>query len=151
MSKDTERAFARYEKARKRGDFEAVNKEVPVLAWASYVDHLYEVGLRYETRQGTPHNRKRAVHFYRLAAEQGHPNAQFNLGVMYMTGEGVERDLANACALFALARQDEALRDRAAGQANKLESRLTPGQRTDAKRLAAEWRARIAAAERAIQ
>ena len=36
----------------------------------------------------------------RLAAEQGHIGAQFNLGVMYDTGEGVAQDAAEAVRWF---------------------------------------------------
>jgi hypothetical protein len=31
----------------------------------------------------------KAVHWYRLAAERGHDDAQYNLGFMYVLGEGV--------------------------------------------------------------
>jgi hypothetical protein len=37
-----------------------------------------------------------AVAWYRKAAEQGHAEAQCNLGVSYSTGEGAERDLVEA-------------------------------------------------------
>ena len=39
---------------------------------------------------------KEAVKWYRLAAEQGEVNAQYNLGVMYVLGEGVIQDDVNA-------------------------------------------------------
>jgi|ERR1022692_786264 TPR repeat protein len=35
-----------------------------------------------------------AVCWYRLAAERGHPEAQYNLGFMYILGEGVPPDVA---------------------------------------------------------
>ena len=41
-------------------------------------------------------DRARAVHWYTKAAEQGHAQAQFNLGVCFLTGQGVEQDLARA-------------------------------------------------------
>ena len=37
-----------------------------------------------------------AVHWYRLAAEQGQPQAQSNLGFMYQNGQGVARDPGQA-------------------------------------------------------
>ena len=37
-----------------------------------------------------------AVRWYRLAAEQGHAGAQFNLGVMYFGGRGVLKDFVLA-------------------------------------------------------
>jgi TPR repeat protein len=35
-----------------------------------------------------------AVYWYRLAAERGHPDAQYNLGFMYILGEGVPPNVA---------------------------------------------------------
>ena len=37
-----------------------------------------------------------AVGWYKLAAEQGHARAQYNLGAMYQNGEGVEEDYEEA-------------------------------------------------------
>jgi hypothetical protein len=34
--------------------------------------------------------------WYKLAAEEGHANAQSNLGVMYAKGQGVTQDNVNA-------------------------------------------------------
>ena len=41
-------------------------------------------------------NKAKAAKLFRKAAEQGHVSAQFNLGVMYETGEGVPEDKAEA-------------------------------------------------------
>jgi TPR repeat protein len=41
---------------------------------------------------GTAESFSKAGQWYRKAAEQGHALAQFNLGVMYSRGQGVERD-----------------------------------------------------------
>jgi TPR repeat protein len=43
------------------------------------------------------------VKWYRLAAEQGYADAQFNLGVMYANGEGVIQNNVSAHMLFNLA------------------------------------------------
>ena len=45
---------------------------------------------------GVPQDYKEAVKWYRLAAEQGSISAQFSLGVMYNTGEGVLQDYNEA-------------------------------------------------------
>ena len=37
-----------------------------------------------------------AVNWYRRAADQGHADAQFNLGVSYADGEGVPQDFTSA-------------------------------------------------------
>ena len=46
---------------------------------------------------------KRVGKWYRLAAEQGFANAQYNLGVMYANGEGVPEDKVLACMWWNLA------------------------------------------------
>jgi len=46
----------------------------------------------YRKGQGVPQDYKTAVKWYRLAAEQGDADAQFNLGGMYGNGQGVIQD-----------------------------------------------------------
>ncbi len=43
-----------------------------------------------------PEDDAAAVKWYRNAAEQGHADAQFNLGTMYANGDGVPEDDATA-------------------------------------------------------
>jgi len=45
----------------------------------------------YYNGEGVPQDYAVAMKWYRLAAEQGHAKAQYNLGVMYYNGEGVFR------------------------------------------------------------
>ena len=44
-----------------------------------------------------------AVKWYRKAAEQGHAEAQFNLGCCYANGQGVAKDKVEAYAWFSMA------------------------------------------------
>ena len=44
-----------------------------------------------------------ARHWYEKAASQGHPLAQFNLGILYFNGYGVRQDKVQAKKLFGLA------------------------------------------------
>ena len=46
----------------------------------------------YENGLGVPQDYKTAVKWYTLAAEQGHADAQTNLGLMYARGRGVIED-----------------------------------------------------------
>lgn len=39
---------------------------------------------------------EKAAEYYRKAAEKGHLDAQYNLGIMYETGEGVPQNNAEA-------------------------------------------------------
>ena len=45
---------------------------------------------------GTPRNEARALELFQKAASAGHTRAQINLGILYMRGLGVPRDLVNA-------------------------------------------------------
>lgn len=44
-----------------------------------------------------------AMRWYRMAAEKGDVNGQYNLGLMYATGDGVEKDYKEAMILFVMA------------------------------------------------
>jgi hypothetical protein len=50
-----------------------------------------DLGALYATGDWTgPRDAVRAAEWYRRAAERGHPDAQYNLGFMYLLGEGVQ-------------------------------------------------------------
>ena len=50
----------------------------------------------YGKGKGTRRDDVEAFNWYRKAAEQGHPNAQFNLGVIYAKGRGIDRNTEEA-------------------------------------------------------
>lgn len=54
----------------------------------------------YYKGDGVPADFSEAAEWFRKAAEQGHVQAEYNLGVMYRDGDGVERDLAEAAKWF---------------------------------------------------
>jgi uncharacterized protein len=73
-----------------------------------------------------------------MAAEQGDPEAQFTLGLMYFNGTGVERDDVLAHMRFNLAAgqgNQDGVRARARAVA-----RMRPDQISQAQRLAREWK-----------
>ena len=57
----------------------------------------------YEQGRGAPQDYAEAINWNRKAAEQGHADAQYNLGVMYYNGEGVPLDYAEAARWYRLA------------------------------------------------
>ena len=57
----------------------------------------------YRKGDGVPENYKVAVRWYKLAADQGHAKAQYNLGVMYDMGLGVSRNYKVAVRWYKLA------------------------------------------------
>jgi TPR repeat protein len=50
----------------------------------------------HEQGRGVPKDVAKAAAWYRRAAEQGDPQAQYDLSIMLLTGEGVTRDDAEA-------------------------------------------------------
>ena len=51
----------------------------------------------YDKGRGVRQDYATACEWYRKAADQGCPAAQYNLGVMYDRGRGVRQDHATAC------------------------------------------------------
>ncbi len=94
----------------------------------------------YGEGKGVPQDYAEAMKWYRLAAEQGDADAQYNLGGMYFSGHGVARNHIQAYMWVTLA----------AAQGNKnavigleiLEKKMTSSQIAEAQRLAREWRAK---------
>ena len=63
-------------------------------------EEQYRLGQRY---QYEVEDYAEAARWYRLAAEQGHVEAQYSLGLVYATGRGVEQDYAEAARWYRLA------------------------------------------------
>ncbi len=57
----------------------------------------------YHYGQGVPQDYPEAVRWYRMAAEQGNANGQFNFGVMYHDGRVVPQDYAEAVRWYRMA------------------------------------------------
>jgi hypothetical protein len=56
-----------------------------------------------EKGQGVAQDFQQAAEWYRKAAEQGHAQAQFNLGELYRVGKGVAQDYIEAYKWFSIA------------------------------------------------
>ncbi|MBQ4411314.1 MAG: sel1 repeat family protein [Candidatus Methanomethylophilus sp.] len=52
------------------------------------------------TGKGTPKDSAKAAHWYSKAAENGHPDAMYNLGLLLMEGDGIGQDYKQAMELF---------------------------------------------------
>ena len=52
---------------------------------------LSVIWVMYINGHGVDVNYKKAIEWYKKAAEQGHADAQYNLGVMYENGDGVDQ------------------------------------------------------------
>ena len=82
----------------------------------------------------------RAVQEFRLLAEQGHAQAQVNLGILYSQGRGVPKDSVQAYRWYTLAAgQGDDLAEKFK---DHLEKSMTLDQLAEARRLAREWKAK---------
>lgn len=64
----------------------------------------YELGLAFfHGLHGKSKDRVEAARLYRLAAEQGHSGAQYELGYMHRYGAGVPKDAAEAVRFYRIA------------------------------------------------
>lgn len=77
---------------------------------------------------------------YKLAAEQGYADAQYNLGYCYATGEGVSQDYSQAYFWFLIA-ADNGIEDAIANRDLAAEL-LSASQQTEIQTKAAEWLAK---------
>ena len=79
-----------------------------------------------------------AVSWFRKAADQGHADAQYNLGNKYGNGQGVAQDFVQAHKWFNLGATSgdaDAVKNR-----DLVASKMTPAQIAEAQRLASAWR-----------
>lgn len=63
----------------------------------------YQAGFALHYGIGCPQDSESALVYYNLAARQGHPKAQTNLGMMYYSGQGIEPDPYQAVFWFGAA------------------------------------------------
>jgi len=48
--------------------------------------------MMYRIGEGVPKNAAKAIEWFKKAAAQGNSDAQFNLGMMYYTADGMSKD-----------------------------------------------------------
>jgi hypothetical protein len=94
----------------------------------------------YEKGQGVAKDETEAVKWYRKAAEQNDPDAQYNLGLCYTKGQGVTEDYVEASAwlLLAVWQGVEAARE----VVNKLELVMSRAQVAEGQKLARGFKPR---------
>ena len=104
----------------------------------------FDLGVMYA--KGVSPNHAEAALWYRLAADHGLAGAQFNLGTMYAEGQGVARDYVQAHMWLNLAAsQIPALgknqRNTTVDARDRVASKMTPQQISEAQELSFEWMA----------
>ncbi len=103
----------------------------------------YRLGRIYACCEGRQEDLTEAAHWFRKAAEAGHTPAQLGLATLYGKGLGVDQDYVQSYAWFAVAaenRDSGLARDQALELRDMMAAFLSPEQRAEAERLAAEWR-----------
>ena len=78
--------------AHDRGDFATAHKEFMAAALGGDATAQNSLGVMYDNGRGVPKDDRKAVNWYRKAADQGYADAQFNLGIAYDNGQGVPKD-----------------------------------------------------------
>ena len=96
------------------------------------------MGTLYDKGKGVLQDYKEAVKWYRLSAEQGDVQAQYNLGLMYADGLGVLQDHVSAYMWWNLAgsKGDK----NAVTNKNTVEKDMTPQQIEKAQEMARNWK-----------
>ena len=129
--------------AHKRGDYATAIRELRPLAEQGDGDAQFNLGIMYDVGLGVRHDYAEALQWYRKAAEQGHAKAQFNLGLMYTNGEGAPQNYAQAHMWYNLAASrlpTGEVRDDAVFNRDLVAEKMTPAQKSEAQKLAREWR-----------
>jgi TPR repeat protein len=106
------------------------------------------LGFMYANGQGVARDDREAVRWYGRAAEQGDADAQVNLGVMYSAARGTSQNYVLAHKWFSLAAErypvsDRLKRQQAMKNSEVLESKMTPEQLAEARRLARVWQPKM--------
>lgn len=103
----------------------------------------FNLGKMYEAgRGGLAKDYAEAARWYLKSAEQDDPYAQASLGIFYLHGKGVTKDLVQSYMWFALAasKTTGGEHDTIAEMRDSAGLRMTAQQIAEAKRLASEWK-----------
>ena len=65
------------------------------------------IGIMYDNGYGVKINHKKANIYYKLAAEQGHMNALYNLALSYGQGQGVKKNYVQSLKRCCLGQPDD--------------------------------------------
>jgi hypothetical protein len=119
-------------------DYTVARKAMEPLAAEGHADAQYGLYQIYSRGLLVDPDQDQAIRWLKLAARQDHPAAYFYLGLSYLRGEGVEKDLELAWVWFSRAEAGQfptATRAR-----DSVEKRLTPEQRLSARKRLAQPR-----------
>jgi len=111
--------------------------ELRKLAGQGDAEAQWQMGVRFHSGEGVPHDDAQAMQWFQRAAEQGHVTAQGALGAYYFAARGVPKDLSKAYfwSWIAMAQGDEISKARL----DWLASQMTRAQVYAARQQAEVW------------
>ncbi|MBN4079800.1 sel1 repeat family protein [bacterium AH-315-C08] len=118
-------------------DYGKALEKLRPLASQGHAAAQYNLGVMHEWGNGVPQDNVKAMKWYRLSAKQSHRDAQNNLGAMYSKGEGVAQNFVEALKWFVVSADNGSEGGRK--NIDIVEKRMTPGQISQARKLAREW------------
>lgn len=121
------------------GSARAGTPDVQRQALAGDAMNSFAEAFKYDTGLGGPVDRKRAALLYRKAAERGHGDAQFHLAALYLRGDGVPRDRAEAYKWALLAHEENIT---LGPSLEAIEAELKASEIAEGKRRAQAWKRR---------
>lgn len=101
------------------------------LAESGDKDSQFKLGQLYTNRQLKAHNPEKAEYWYKLAANQGQLEAQTTLGLMYLNGEGVVKNLRLAAKYLLFATRNEHGKSRSAKSIQKRKEQFSENETKD--------------------
>jgi hypothetical protein len=124
-----------------RQDYATAERLYRVLAEQGDASAQHFLGKMYENGEGVRQDSAEAAKWFRLAADQGHTGAQYYLGGLYASGRGVAQDYVQAYMWYDLSTSGSEAFFATASRAAMAE-KMTPGQISQAQRLASAWKAK---------
>ncbi len=119
------------------GNGKTSRTEIPPTIIMCDADDKYTPGFLYDRVQGSLQSREEIVKWYQKAADHGNAMAQYRLGSMYLSGEGVPQDYIQAHLWFSLSAA-RGISDAAICRDN-IAKKMTPQQLAKAHELLQGW------------
>lgn len=109
---------------------------------AGDVEVQRRLGDMHRRGDGAPQDNSKAVMWYRRAAEQGNTVAQINLGIAYINGIGIQKDLVMAHAVTTIAANAQDPKSSKIASTNKMhfERQMTKSQISESNAISSNWK-----------
>ena len=122
-----------------KGEYSEALQILQPLAKEGNFGAQYYLGEMYRAGDGVPKNLEKAIELFRGAAAGNYPYPQLRLGAMYAAGQGVEKDNKMAYMWFEVVATLDPSFKRVFAMRDKIAGQMTPGEISEAEKMAAEW------------